>query len=92
MGAAWQAHVGWALWALASLWTASVANIRQAGGAVYIAREAKRRTQCVAVEVPRHRLSNKALAITLTELRAIAAPATSGLKYPRAASGMPAVL
>jgi hypothetical protein len=38
------------------------------------------------------RFSNKALLITLTELSAIAAPATTGFKNPNAASGMPATL
>jgi hypothetical protein len=32
------------------------------------------------------------LSITLTELKAIAAPATMGLKTPKAASGKPATL
>ena len=40
----------------------------------------------------RQRLSSKALLITLTELMAIAAPATTGLRKPSAASGMPATL
>ncbi|CAN5260958.1 hypothetical protein BH11PSE11_BH11PSE11_16050 [soil metagenome] len=35
------------------------------------------------------RLSKSALLITLTELNAIAAPATIGLSKPNAASGMP---
>ena len=38
------------------------------------------------------RLSNKALAMTLTELSAMAAPAIIGFKYPKAANGMPATL
>ena len=38
------------------------------------------------------RLSKSAFVITLTELNAIAAPATTGLKYPSAAKGMPAAL
>ena len=35
------------------------------------------------------RRSNSALLITLTELNAIAAPATMGFSKPNAASGMP---
>lgn len=38
------------------------------------------------------RRSSRALLTTLTELSAIAAPATTGLRKPMAASGMPAVL
>ena len=38
------------------------------------------------------RLSSKALAMTLTELSAMAAPAIMGLRYPNAAKGMPATL
>ena len=41
---------------------------------------------------PRQRLSSSALVITLTELIAIAAPASTGFRYPNAASGMPAAL
>jgi len=37
-------------------------------------------------------LSSKALLTTLTELSAIAAPASTGLSRPSAASGMPTVL
>ena len=40
----------------------------------------------------RHRFSSRALVITLTELSAMAAPATIGFRYPSAASGMPATL
>jgi hypothetical protein len=38
------------------------------------------------------RLRSKALLITLTELMAMAAPATTGFKKPNAASGIPATL
>jgi hypothetical protein len=38
------------------------------------------------------RFNSKALLITLTELNAIAAPATTGFKNPNAANGMPATL
>jgi hypothetical protein len=38
------------------------------------------------------RLSSKALAMTLTELSAMAAPAIMGLRYPKAANGIPATL
>lgn len=38
------------------------------------------------------RLSSKALLMTLTELNAMAAPATMGFSNPSAASGMPATL
>ena len=40
----------------------------------------------------RQRLSSKVLLTTLTELSAIAAPASTGLSRPSAASGMPTVL
>lgn len=38
------------------------------------------------------RFKRKALVTTLTELKAIAAPATHGANNPRAAIGMPATL
>jgi len=40
----------------------------------------------------RQRLSSKALLITLTELAAMAAPASTGFSTPKAASGMPTTL
>jgi hypothetical protein len=38
------------------------------------------------------RLSKSALLMTLTELSAMAAPAMTGFKNPKAANGMPATL
>ncbi len=38
------------------------------------------------------RLSHNAFAITLTELNAMAAPANTGFKKPKAANGIPATL